>query len=70
MMGIGTFEEMVADFKDSMKEALIVEAGEIGTAINIAKTALELCTNEFEEQTMIENFRELFKETMEELKES
>lgn len=34
MMGIGTFEEMMTEFKESLKKALIAEAGNTGTAMN------------------------------------
>lgn len=70
MMGVKTFEEMLEEFKGTFKNALIADAGEIGSAMNVAKTGLELCTNLFEEQTFVENLKEVFEETMEELKES
>lgn len=70
MMGVKTFEEMLEEFKGTFKNALIADAGEIGSAMNVAKTGLELCTNDFEEQTFVENLKEVFEETMEELKES
>ena len=69
-MGVKTYEEMLEETKDVFKDCLIKDAGSIGRAMHVAKTSLDLCSNDFEEQTLVENLAEVFKETMEELKES
>lgn len=67
-MGVKTYEEMLEETRDVFKDCLIKDAGSIGRAMHVAKTSLDLCTNEFEEQTLMENLKEVFEEVMDELR--
>lgn len=67
MMDVREFESMLLEANDAFKKALIAEKGNIGSAMAVAKRALRLCTNDFEERTVVENLKQVLEETVVEL---